>query len=92
MSASAAAIAADSASTIASMSRVETLRVIAMRSRAVPCGTVGGRMPRMSKPSACSMAAIRIVRALSPMTTGMIWLPLGAMPSAASRLKAASAG
>src|SRR3546814_4724717 len=66
----AAAMAAASAPVIASMLSSSTWSVIAMRRRAVPCRTVGGRMPRISKPPAWSAAAMRIVRALSPMATG----------------------
>src|SRR3546814_20200517 len=48
----AAAMAAASAPVIASMLSSSTWSVIAMRRRAVPCRTVGGRMPRLSTPPA----------------------------------------
>ena len=55
---------------------LSTLRVIAILSRAVPSGTVGGRIARMSKPSARMRAAMRTARPLSPIITGRICDPL----------------
>src|SRR3546814_6546128 len=68
----AAAMASASASAISSMLASSTLSVIAIRRRAVPSATVGGRMPRMSKPASRRLAAMRIVRSVSPMITGRI--------------------
>ena len=43
-----------------------------MRSRALPFGTVGGLIPRTSKPDFCNAAAIRMVSPSSPIMTGRI--------------------
>ncbi len=51
---------------------LSTFSVIAILSRAVPSGTVGGRIARMSKPSVRRRAAILTARALSPIITGRI--------------------
>ena len=56
------------------------------RSRAVPSGTVGGRMPWANTPCSSSASEILIACSESPMWTGTIWLsesPTG-RPSAAS--------
>src|SRR3546814_15629527 len=54
----AAAIAAASVSAIASIFSASTLSVIAMRRRALPCGNVGGRMPRLSNTGVCTAGGV----------------------------------
>ena len=44
----------------------------AMRKRAVPGGTVGGRIARTSNPAACNSRATATVRSFSPMIMGTI--------------------
>ncbi len=61
-----------------------TLSVIAILSRAVPSGTVGGRIALMSEPWSRICAAIATARALSPIITGRIWEPLPLAPVAAA--------
>ena len=43
-----------------------------IRSRAVPAGTVGGRIARTSNPASCKAAATATARSFSPMITGII--------------------
>ena len=57
-----------------------TLRVIEIRRRAVPAGTVGGRTPRTSNPRSRSAEAMSIVRRSSPMITGTMCVPLTETP------------
>src|SRR5271170_29590 len=57
-----------------------TFNVIDMRRRAVPFGTVGGRIPRTSKPRFRRLDADCIASKSSPMRIGMICEPLTGIP------------
>src|SRR4029077_3992402 len=69
------------------------LTLMAMRSRAVPGGTLGGRTARTSKPSACIASATATAASLSPMKIGTICevpAPTGT-PAVCSRARSACA-
>src|ERR1700683_207563 len=68
-------VASFSAVSSASIAASSTLRVIEMRSRAVPGGTVGGRIARTANPAARSFAAISSAGPLSPTMNGKICEP-----------------
>ena len=68
-------------------------RVTDSRRRAVPSGTVGGRMAMASSPAARSSSASAKARAFAPTWTGMIWLAdcITSSPAARSRPRKAAA-